>query len=38
MFISVYKFLLEITIEVYLMRNEARRGTNAPYTLEIGID
>ena len=26
------------TIEVYLMRNEARRGTNAPYTLEIGID
>ena len=26
------------TIEVYLMRNEARRGTNAPYALEIGID
>ena len=26
------------TIQVYLMRNEARRGTNAPYTLEIGID
>ena len=21
-----------------LMRNEARRGTNAPYTLEIGIN
>ena len=26
------------TIQVYLMRNEARRGTNAPYTLHIGID
>ena len=26
------------TIQVYLMRNEARRGTTAPYTLEIGID
>ena len=26
------------TIQVYLMRNEARRGTSAPYTLEIGID
>ena len=26
------------TIQVFLMRNEARRGTNAPYTLHIGID
>ncbi len=26
------------TIQVYFMRNEARRGTTAPYTLEIGID
>lgn len=26
------------TIQVYLMRNEARRGTTAPYTLHIGID
>ena len=26
------------TIQVYLMRNEARRGTSAPYTLHIGID
>ena len=26
------------TIQVYLMRNEARRGTNAPYTLHMGID
>ena len=26
------------TISVYLMRNEARRGTTAPYTLHIGID
>ena len=26
------------TIQVFLMRNEARRGTNAPYTLEIGIE
>jgi len=26
------------TIQVFLMRNEARRGTTAPYTLEIGID
>ena len=26
------------TIQVYLMRNEARRGTNAPYALHIGID
>lgn len=26
------------TIQVYLMRNEARRGTSAPYTLKIGID
>jgi len=26
------------TIQVYLMRNEARRGTNAPYTLHMRID
>ncbi|MCD6212209.1 MAG: hypothetical protein J7J02_04415 [Sulfurovum sp.] len=26
------------TIQVFLMRNEARRGTNTSYTLEIGID
>jgi len=26
------------TIQVYLMRNEARRGTDAPYTLHIEID
>jgi len=26
------------TITVYLMRNEARRGTSASYTLHIGID
>jgi len=26
------------TIQVYLMRNEARRGTDAPYTLNIEID
>ena len=26
------------TIAVYLYRNEARRGTTAPYTLHIGID
>lgn len=26
------------TIQVFLMRNEARRGTNAPYTLHMGID
>ena len=26
------------TIQVFLMRNEARRGTSAPYTLHIGID
>jgi hypothetical protein len=26
------------TIQVYLMRNEARRGTSAPYALHIGID
>ena len=26
------------TIQVYLMRNEARRGTTAPYKLHIGID
>ncbi len=26
------------TIQVYLMRNEARRGTSAPYTLHMGID
>ena len=26
------------TIAVYLMRNEARRGTNASYKLHIGID
>ena len=26
------------TIQVYLMRNEARRGTTASYTLHIGID
>lgn len=26
------------TIAVYLFRNEARRGTVAPYTLHIGID
>ena len=26
------------TIQVYLMRNEARRGTTAPYVLHIGID
>lgn len=25
-------------IQVYLMRNEARRGTSASYTLHIGID
>lgn len=25
-------------IQVFLMRNEARRGTNAPYALHIGID
>jgi len=25
-------------IQVYLMRNEARRGTNAPYLLHIGIE
>jgi len=26
------------TIQVFLMRNEARRGTNVPYALHIGID
>jgi len=26
------------TIQVYLMRNEVRRGTSAPYTLHMGID
>ena len=26
------------TIQVFLMRNEARRETSAPYTLRIGID
>ncbi len=26
------------TISVYLMRNEARRGTNASYALHMGID
>ena len=26
------------TIQVYLMRNEARKGTNASYALHIGID
>jgi len=26
------------TIQVFLMRNEARRGTNASYTLHVGID
>ena len=26
------------TIQVYLMRNEARRGITTPYTLHIGID
>jgi len=26
------------TISVYLMRNEARRGTNAPFTLHVEID
>jgi len=26
------------TIQVYLMRNEARRGTSTPYALHIGID
>jgi len=26
------------TIQVYLMRNEARRRTKAPYALHIGID
>ena len=26
------------TIQVFLMRNEARRGTNTSYTLEIGIE
>jgi hypothetical protein len=25
------------TLRVYLMRNEARRGTAAPYTLKVGI-
>jgi len=25
-------------IQVYLMRNEARRGTNTPYSLHIGIE
>ena len=26
------------TIFVYLMRNEARRGTSSPYTLHMGVD
>ncbi|SFZ98290.1 putative hypothetical Gifsy-1 prophage protein [hydrothermal vent metagenome] len=26
------------TISVYLMRNEARRGTNTTYSLSVGID
>ncbi len=26
------------TISVYLMRNEARRGTSASYTLHMGVD